>query len=365
MTAVDIQVLWPVQNQVGAYHSERTLTLDSNPTSFSFTYQPAKSGSVEEVELKVGTVTTDESITLEIQRLDAAGDADGTAITNGSIVVAAGNLSSGWNAFTFATAPTVVKGEHYAIIWKWTSTVGSTQFKFATAWGGLAGYPYVRGLNGATWADQDNSGRPMARVKFTDGSYPLSPGFDPAGASGQFPIATNTTAKEAGIRFKLPFDCKIAGIVMVIDQNSKGVGSPAFTFYDDGDAPGAGEVVHQIGTIGAGEDDVYMRNSASSGAFLFVTDAVILADTWYKLTLDPPSTQQWAYWYVDFGTAAYKEHEFGASALEFNTVRTNDDSAWIENVEQAPHWQLILKDIEIPVAGGGPAPIFFNNITRR
>lgn len=355
MALEEARVTWPVRYQAPIVHTGfRDVALDDNPTILAFGFQATKTGGLEEIELFITALATDEDVTFSIQRPATTGLPDGTAITNSSVAVTSGTLSVGAFAFVFSSSVSVVSGEFYFMVIEWTSTAGNLQIG-TTSTANNSAFPNVIGWNGSAWAAQSNIAGLGARFKYDDGSYPFNPLAGAINMDGNavYNLDNGSNNKQLGVRFRLPFRGRLAGVMCILDNNSNGQGLPGFDLYtDDSDAPSVGGLeLLQMGDIGGGEDDMYMSSFGASTVMMFPSPQVIEKDTWSKLVLVAHSAITNQVWTDDFGASAYKMQTLGTT--DFDLVHTVNDTSWTHVTDKCPMFTLIFDQIDLDAGGGG------------
>lgn len=316
--------------------------LDSSPTQIAWLIQPLTGGDVESVSFYASTVTTAQDIDVQIQTIDTNGDPSGTVITNGGSASSV-SPSTGWNTWTFATAPTLSAGLLYAVVMDWNSTAGDVTFLSHNS-----NTSYTPMLVGGTssWASLDAAASPLMRLKYDDGTYPFIPSCHP-GYQDAVNIGNSQTIKEAGLRFKIPFPARLAGFMGLLDLNNVGA-KPTFEFYTDAQAPGAGTELHQVGDQGAGEDDVDQGTAAARHIYVFSNPQTIEKDTWYRFTYH---TQDTTLLYRQDGGSDAALGNCGMTDMVY--TETTDDTNWSADAGMFLPWALMLDQLDDGVGGGG------------
>lgn len=290
-------------------------------------FKAPAAGQIAKIHAKWGTVTGTSTATFALQDVNSSAVPDGTDDQTASTATPSSNA---FFTVTFSSNRTVAANELVAFV-VGALAIGTT-FQLAinapfiehlTAWSAT--------YNGSTWTN--SSSAPAIAVEYSDGSiYPI-PGIHP-GTRSSVNISTSTSPSEIGLRFRTPFPMRIAGATWSL---SMGTTSPFdVCLYDDA-----------MSLLASGTRGTIRVNGVNFCSIWFGTPYTTTANTWYRLSLKPTSTNNVAAPYVDVSTNAHLAAYPGGTEFYYfsraSGVNTDLDT-------RRPMASLIVDQLD---AGGG------------
>ena len=258
-----------------------------------------KTGVVTHVGVRVNRVYgTPPSHNIGLVTVDADGDPTetpygGSANTTGTFGTATSTITWWW--FQLATPANAVKGELCAVmVWPGaTPPDGSNYIRVMfPGWTGKADQQPCTGYSanaGVAWTESVPPGIPSFAMKYSDGDiYPYA-----YLNSDMRAIRTSYTPNEIGAKFTVPFDCKLAGLIVdwrqsavavnaIVDlYNAASVSLKQVTLYGaemllgpkrvifDADIPLTKDLVYRVAaksSVNTDQLQVYEMNQADAGA---------------------------------------------------------------------------------------------------
>jgi len=196
---------------------------------------------------------------------------------------------------------------------------------------------------GSSWAKQNAVA--TFGVKYDDGSVYGIPGTYPVTGSSAFSVTginTGSTPDEIGVKFQVPFPCRVRGI-----HWNGGLANAAdqFKLYNAADSV--------LGTITIDSDQVY----STRGQFhLFAADIELTKDVWYRITLLPGGGNSCSVNEFEVASAAYLD-QFAGGQNYHRTERT-DAGGWTDTTTKVPVISLLINGFDDgtgAASGGGLA----------
>jgi hypothetical protein len=332
------------RNPAGA-PGTNSLTIDAASEKVAMIFQAPKTGSIDRVYFKTGTVTTGATVDVRLETVDSAtGDPTGTLVaanTNASQVI--GNSDDNvWFEVTLTAAGAVTRGTFYAIVV--VNPAGSPgNLSIHELNDDAVGSAYTT-LFTTVWTKQVGSS--IGAVRYNDGSYDYMPGFWPFNAINSLAINTGTTPDEVGLIFQLPFPVRVAGAWVWADFD----GDADIKLYDsDGTT-----VLASIST------DLNIRRVTSGDVhiFFFTASAELLKNTNYRLSLLPTTATSLTLYEYQMTSAELLNIMAGGQA--FHRTDRTDAGAWAQTTTKRPQMGLVLDAFDDGVGGGssgGPVQI--------
>ena len=196
-------------------------------------------------------------------------------------------------------------------------------------------YPSVAQY-GASWASAAE--HPMIALRYDDGSVePIGPTFYPISAMGTLSVASNTDPKEIGLYFKFPVPVKVGGFWLRADLD----GDCDFVLYDSDGTTELESVIF---------DEDYRRGATAGGniVILFATERALVADTWYRLAVQPTSTTAITLYYFDVNSAANMDGIEGGQNFHYTAKAAAD--TWSQTTTRRLWVGLLVAAVDDGVA---------------
>jgi hypothetical protein len=306
-----------------------------------------KAGAIRKIGFRTATITTGGDVDCRVETLDAAGIPSGTlwAANTNDVITIAGADDNVWKwSDAFGADATVAVGDTLAIIVVGAAATTLNGNVTSTVLGSTEQRGYPHGLtNTASWAKSQNA-MDLA-VEYADGSRPHILGLFPVTAFATTSYNLNSSPDEIGMKFTIPFACKVIGVV------SSGVSAAGTTFavklYDtDGVAVLASR---------AAIDGDHTFSGASGRMFLFTTEATLVAGSTYRVSYLPETATNILIDEFTVNEAATMEaHPMGTSW--FRSTRT-DGGGWTDTAtDRRPLIGLVISALDD--GAGGAVNIF-------
>lgn len=193
----------------------------------------------------------------------------------------------------------------------------------------------------SSWARQAGFGAGCL-LKYDDGSYyPLDELYGVCPISKTTPtFHVNTTPDEKGVKFQVPVDCVISGVI----HSNGPQNATEIVLYN------SSSTELEAITVTTG-DVLETSNSNVLSARYFANRHELTADTDYRLTLRPTGTGTNALVELTYDSSAYRAGDIGVSNYVL-TERT-DGGSWTDTDTIAPVFTLILSEVDTGSSGGG------------
>ena len=315
--------------------------LDADGEKTAFIFRVPKTGTLNKVHFRTGTVTTGDDLKVSFQNVDVTdGDPDETVDQFRVITIADGDDDT-WNITGIVssdgtdsgTKRSVTRGEFLSIVIEFDSFVAGA-LEIDVNLGDAANKPvsgalYFDHKTGGTWAKHNNS-LPCFGLEYDDGSFAYIPGVLPAKTyEADTSFNTSTTPDEYGLKFQLPFKCKVGGAwygTIDIDNAAE------LILYD---SDGSTELENV--TL---DPDIRSIVNLERVAVWFSDDIELLADTNYRLVLKPTTTSNLIYRGITVDSAGLLDQMEGGQL--FHKTERTDAGAWTDTTTSRPSMGLIV-----------------------
>jgi hypothetical protein len=190
-----------------------TSTLYSSTPQLAQIFTVPKSGTINQLAVQLGTITTSDTMQLSLQTVNSSGSPTGTLYGSSAaqtFTPSAGSL----NSVTLSTPATATEGDVVALVLGFSSTIGSVNVTYTdrTYFGGsITTFPYSLTYNGSAWSKATTSW--CVYLGYNDGTYP-DINTIPASAAGTFSFAQNlgSNPDEYGMYFQMPMKALVEGV---------------------------------------------------------------------------------------------------------------------------------------------------------
>ena len=365
MSIITVPHIFYPSNRFVLASSRGYAALDAAEEFVAMVFRVPKTGTLNKIAWQCGTITAGTSFVLKIsletvaekigepvatsnatKTLYAAGaeSADITSLTSNAIYYTAINGTTGID---------VVAGSLVAVTFRLTSVTGSVVNIGSTQHSGLynnvlygqAQDCYTATYLGSSWSIWTYS--PIVGLEYSDGMCSTPHLFAPY-LSNSWQWGSNDSPDRRGIKFKVPYACRLYGVVVTIDTDS----DVDIIMYD------SDEYSVKTGfpiTLKSAQRRV---DAQRDNIIIFPTKPEILADTWYRLVTLPKSTTDaimyYSYGQDDGATSWLGLSQEGASLIYTyrNGAPSSGDHAWTDE-NYKPYIQLIIDGIEASAGGTG------------
>lgn len=339
----------PIQTYSTALNSF-TLNDNTGTQYMAFRLRAPKSGTIDRVHHSATNPTANGSgLRARIETDNGSGRPSGTLFAGSSEVVLTIS-STGWHRSGAGLGAVVTKGDLIHVVFRappsgtaynGTMNIGIPELFPSTDRVGGEIYPIYN--NGS---DQIAGGIAPFAIEYLDGTIPALSNVWPWNGLGYTEtFNTGSSPDERGVKFKLPFRCRISGVWSVGAVSTPG--SFALKLYDASDTL----LANALGGVVPG----YL---ASVGGLLNnyqLSEALVLEpNTTYRMTVTPQDANSGQFYWMPIdtsnGTTALREAAFGS--LWQHTYRT-DAGAWTDVDDQYPAMGLLIDQLD-----DGVSPVF-------
>jgi len=315
-----------------------TLTADAAGEKVAYIIQVPKSGNIDRVCFRTGTITTGGNVTVSIETIDGTGAPSGTLWgTNTSIVQ---NVLSAnddlWFEVTLTAAAVVAKGDFIAVVITPVTGFNGDFSRMSSSPSSII--PYTQNYTGS-WVRGSQS--PIGAIRYSDGSYGHVPGLLPWSTYAATTFNSGTTPDERGNKITVPYTCKVVGIWFF--KNTTLGGDVDFKLYDIADAVLASKSVDGdiIGTVAL---------PTQTTAVYFGSEVLLMKGQVVRATLTPTTVTSMTLMEGTFPTGlAAAAPSGGAHQL---TTRV-DGGAWTDTATKEAAVGLIVSAIDVAGASYG------------
>jgi hypothetical protein len=321
-------------------------TLDAAGETYALVFQAPKTGTIDRIGFRTGTVTTGNTVDVRLETVSATtGDPSGSLVAvgaNAAVAIADGD-DNVWKEATLTTPCAVTRGTLYAAC---VVVPASTNLQIASLgtvadWIGGWNFPYEDSFLAGAWAKGANS--PTFNVRYTDGTYPVL-GNLPVSAIAATTFNSDSSPDERGLYFTLPFPARLSGAML----NAAFVGGSTLTVYDSD-----GSTVLTSLTIDA---DHIRTTSPGPGRYLFPSAVELDKDEAYRLTVLPASTSDNTLTHLTVSSAAMMDALDGGQAFHLTT--REGGGAWSQTTTQRPLIHLVLDACDDAAQNAGAIRIY-------
>jgi hypothetical protein len=346
VTAIGGLLTWPPMPPWGAATPSHTQVLiDAAGEKMCWYFQIPKTGTLDKAEFRLGTVTQApiNGIRVSFQGLDASGNPDGvqaqyrdvtTGLTGNTWIVPGLMTNDGTDT---GVKRSVTAGDYIAVVVEFVNFAAGDSLNVASpaiAATTDVGFPGSALFTG-TWTHVNTAYCGVA-LKYDDGTYGAIPCNYPVKAITTASVNLNTNPDEIGIRFRLPFGCKVAGILGRWARSAGHI--PLYRLYDsDGST---------ILASAALDTDF---GAANCYAALFGAPVSLQANTFYRATWLPQDATTLTTVNLDFNSAAILGCLPGGQ--DIHATQRTDGGAWGDNTLRRNQFHLLISDI---TSGGVP-----------
>lgn len=326
--------------------------IDAADEGVAFVLRIPKTGNVAKVLWTTRTTTTGATLNLRGETLD---ETVNPAIPSGTLYHANFTASpvivnTDDNVAvlsTLAAAVAVTRGDKIAIILKQPNTsFGNMQI--GSFGDDLPDFPYTllnTGVSPAiSWAAV--AGAPVIGLEYDDGTYEVIDGCYPFHALTTTTFNNSSTPDEIGGRFQVPVPCRLTAWWGWLDAD----GDYNVNVYD---SDGATKIA---GTPYAVDKDTRRGSAANIVYHRFTSTANLLANTYYRLVIEPSSATNLSLYDFTSNTAAALDAFDGGQLFHLTSAKNpTQESDWTNTLTRRPFLGVKLDGFSDGVSTGGVA----------
>ncbi len=338
------------------------ITLDANGELTGAILEIPKTGNITKIGFRTKTVSQTDAMRISLQTVDGAtGRPTGTLIHANAYGVQA-SVASFTTYWVSLQAPVAVTqdGTIIAIVVEFNSFVnGNVQIDARIGNFGPTDFPYVFQFLGAAWGTHTQI--PNFALEYSTGMEPLI-AMMPVVTSSSASWDTNDNPDRRGLRFSVPYNCRLSGIVFNSDLDA----DTDIEIYDSD-----GVTIIPDGTISL---DANLRGSAGvRNIYRYLATPIELAkDTFYRVVLHPTTgTNIKLYTLVvtDDGASEAMNAIDGGVNFHYTTCHGSPSAEgdWTQTATRRPLIGLMIDKLEsadYPAVGNVRDGTNYNNTTQ-
>ena len=294
-------------------------------------FQCPEAGTINAVGLRIGTVTTGDTVRVSLQDVDAAaGDPDGGVDQYRSLAIAGGDANT-WKTTGLVTSDgtdtgtkrTVTKGQWLAVVVDYDAYVAGSLNVSGITGGAALGSCYNNRYTGAAWSKGTTT--PVVALQYSDGTWKRPEGAMAVSTFTTNTINSGTTPDELALRFKLNAPALLIGAHVRSDRD----GDHELVLYDASSTVLATMDKDIRGSTGEAIDRVQLA-----------TPVELVAGQVYRLAVKPSSASNVALRSLTLPSSDYCAAEIGGA--EFYQSTRTDAGAWSDDQTGKPPIVLML-----------------------
>lgn len=278
LQTITAPLYWPASILAGGGQpGVASLTVDAAGDSAALIFQSPFTGNLRKIHFRTSTVSFGDDVDVRVETVDpATGDPTGTLVgtnTNGTVTIASTDDNVIKTATLTADA-SLTRGTVYAIVIVLASSAGTMQFATFDVDGSGHDFPYSDAFVAAAWSK--NVRRLICAIEDSAGVFHHLVGVHFTETFTQRSYNNTSTPDVWGVRFRVPFSCKVDGFWANFDLD----GDATVKLYDsDG-----------VSVLASFAMDTNIRFGTAVGIKrgLFA-EVTLLKDTYYYLGIEPSS----------------------------------------------------------------------------
>lgn len=326
--------------------NSNAILLDAAADRAALVFSIPKTGNITAVGWSTATVTTSQSLDIRIENISVTtGHPDDTLYHANATVAQASVASNTYYEPTFASAVPVTAENLVAVVIRYTSTAGNLNIRTNNQQFNGMMFPYGDANLAGSYAKDASKGISII-LKYDDGLYYEVGVLPPISNNGTINVSYNVdtvTFDEYGIKFQVPFPCRVSGVWLGGSYISAGGLADIVLYASDGST--TLESISLDGDILAG---------TSTGGYIytkFATPQTLVKNTYYRLTLKPTNTTNSVLMEFTFNSSAILDAISGGSNVH-ETKRLNL-GGWTDTTNIRPWMGLIIDQLDNGAGGAG------------
>lgn len=309
--------------------------IDAAGEKFAMVFRAPKTGNIDRVGFRVGAVTDSQTLKASLQSVDMSdGNPTGTILASANgYGTQSSPAADTFYEVTLNTAVAVTQNDYLALVIEYDEPDGDLEICTAQNGSIVVQFPYARHYTEG-WGEVDH--RPIASIRYDDGTYPYTGMIAVKDTSeGSF-----GSGQERGMRFKLPFSCRLKGVIAFTYLS----GDCDLVLYDSAQSE-----------LETASFDVNAKNRSSSGlnVYLLDTPQAIEKNEIYYLTIKYTG-----------GSDLYVQWFDVLSQNMLETLGADKKMYWCEGAApcmtttntRRPPWNLLIDQVEVD----GRGDVIFN-----
>jgi len=316
------------------------LTIDAAGEKVGAVVQATATATIRKVGFRVHTVTSSGDVNVRLETVDAA-----TGLPTGTLLHASADVtvtisSTGWKTADFGSGNggAVTRGSTIfaVVIQDDAASAPNIQISYYDD-ETLVAFPYVVSYI-SSWG-KVTTGSPNIALEFADGTYMVLPTSGVLESSITTAVFSNaSTPDHRGLRFKNPFNCRVAGAWIWTDFD----GNADIELYDSD-----GTTVLQTASI---DDDVRNFTDGRVYPIWFDGSEELTIDTFYRVVVAPTTTTSVRYYEIGIDSTAIMDSRQGGQNFHATSKK---DAGWTDDTTAVPTIGLIIDQLDDGAGGGG------------
>ena len=290
--------------------------------------QAPKTGTISKIGWRSGTVTTGADILVRVETLDESASRSrpsGTlwATDTSATQTVQDTDDNTWFTTTLTAGASVTKGDKLAVVISQpSSSAGNMQVSSIavdTLIGTVGQFPYGM-IYTTSWTGSGSAPLAIA-LEYSDGSYEFIETL-PIKSVNSTAFSNSSTPDSRGLRFQLPFPCRVTGGWVYIALTENVDIKLVNTSYDQGAGTGI------LASVSFDKDTSRIA-SANFLAFAFTATVNLSASTNYRLLIEPSSTTNLTVYDHEVNSLALLDAYPGGQNFHLTTAKDpTGDGSW-------------------------------------
>ena len=342
---LDSPLWYPTYPINTAVVTQPAFTIDAVDDRFALICEIPKTGTISKVVWPAKSVASADTIHVRVETVDAgSGDPTGTLINANAKGSEATPTANNQHFTSLDAGVAVTVGDIIAIVIEaQTGYTGDVDIADASALPFvISGFPYIKSENAGGGYGNDVEGGSFA-LEYDDGTYAYMPLVWPIETASEVVFKSDTSPKEGGVKFTVPFPMRVIGAWGLIENDGGGT----VKLYATGEDP-AGT------TLGSFTIDKDQSGSTANRAYVrrFASAITLVKNTTYRLAVVASSTTQTTLGSYLLGSAAVLDAMPGGSNWSWTQEAAG---SWADNAEKWPMMGLLVDGFDDGTGGGSTA----------
>lgn len=330
---------------LGGNPTDSAITNDAAGEAWAFAFQVPKTGNIDRVLFRTGTVTTAANMAVTLETIGTDGLPSGSNY-GGSAGVTWSPVDSDDNVtveLTLGTPAAATIGDIVVLRGEWSGSAGNLQIGYLTGSAGSGrGWPKVLPDTGSGFT-LSTDGIPKVCLRYDDGTYCVPLGCVPPGGTGSINIASGSTPQEVGIWLNLPVAATIIGVKSVGRTFGTTQTNTLSLYTTPGGTPASQR------SVAPNHNQLSLTNDWNC---LFFNGYDISASTDYVLGFLQSSTNNLTLYYYDVANANYWGGFAGGSYFTWAS-RNSGGGAFTQTTTRKLVGSVAISKIHDGAGGGG------------
>lgn len=207
--------------QVPVNYTSATLAIDASGEKVGYIFKVPKSGIIDKIAFRVGTVVASETLRIGLETLDASGDPSGIQYGGSAVGTQAAPATNTIYEVSLATPATAVSGDSVAVVIQFDGNIGNLPLLCYTksiGSTGNIGFPYMDHFT-TSWAKSVSLIGLLSVHYSSDNTY-VNLGYFPPASLSSISFNMNSSPDERGHLISLPFGHRVWGVSVFMDLDN-------------------------------------------------------------------------------------------------------------------------------------------------